>query len=313
MKNYFKFNLTGRKLLPIWMFFLIAFFVPYLTLIIKMQNVQPGTNFSLLFFPIFILLMIIVSVLTFYLVKLTIENISFKDKTIVFNGSFGNYIGTVLLGMFLSFITLGVYMAWIIRNIHRFFIDHSSHDSNAFKFQGKGGDLFVILLLTLIVPIILFTIVMFAFISNNSEQIYVMAAIQQLVIWLIMVPYMYYVYKWMVNVDYKDYNISWKTNFWSSCGKIAIEMFLSIITLGIYWPMAVLRLYKYFTERTIADSNERKLKFGFDMDPLNDFLFIWGQALLVIITLGIYYSWAFCKIGSRILGKTYLTENNAIE
>jgi hypothetical protein len=73
-------------------------------------------------------------------------------------------------------------------------------------------------------------------------------------------------------------------------------------------PMAILRLYKYFSEKTIATSPERKLKFGYAIDQLNDFLFIWGQTLLTIITLGIYYPWAFCKIGKRVLSKTYLRE-----
>ena len=89
---------------------------------------------------------------------------------------------------------------------------------------------------------------------------------------------------------------------------IAFEILLTIITLGIYFPIAMIRLYKYFADKTIANGTDRKLKFGYDIDPLNDFLFIWGQTLLTIITLGIYYPWAFCKIGKRILSKTYLTE-----
>ena len=112
----------------------------------------------------------------------------------------------------------------------------------------------------------------------------------------------------MVNIDYKGYTISWRTNFWNSIGKIAIELILTLITAGIYWPLAMVRLYKYFTKKTFADSDERTRQFGYDIDQWNDFLFIWGQSLLTMITLGIYYPWALSKVGSRILGKTYLTE-----
>ncbi len=120
-----------------------------------------------------------------------------------------------------------------------------------------------------------------------------------------MIPYMYYTYKWMVNIDYKNYNIKWETNFWDSCGKIGLELLLSVITFGIYYPMAAIKLYKYFTDKTIAQAGKIKRKFGFDTDSVNDFLFIWGQILLTIITLAIYYPWAISKVGKRFLSRTY--------
>ena len=126
---------------------------------------------------------------------------------------------------------------------------------------------------------------------------------------IIMIPYIYFIYKWMVNISYKNFTIFWETNFWNSCGKIFLEILLVILTLGIYFPMAMIRLYKYFADRTVATSEERKLQFGYDADQLNDFLFLWGQTLLTILTLGIYYPWAMCKTWNRILSRTYLTEN----
>ena len=136
-----------------------------------------------------------------------------------------------------------------------------------------------------------------------------MAMIRQLVILPFIIPYMYLVYKWHFNIDYKDLHISWNTSFWNSCGKIAIELILSMITLGIYTPLAWVRLYKYFADRTTAIGTDRKYKFGYDIDQKSDFLFIWGQILLTIITLGIYYPWALCSVGKRLLSKTYLQED----
>jgi uncharacterized membrane protein YjgN (DUF898 family) len=274
-----------------------------------MKNIQPGQTPSLWILPFIFVLIFVAYAIIFYIVKLTIESIFYKDKSIEFKGSFGNFLGTLFLGIFLTIITLGVYAAWFIRDIHRFFIDNSSYNSNSMKFKGKGGKLFVIILLTIMVPIIVFSIVIAKYMLSNPSQISSMVIIQQIVMNLILIPYMYLVYKWMINIDYKEFNITWKTDFWSSCSKILMEMILTIITIGIYGPLAMLRLYKYFTDRTIAESSERKLEFGFDMDQLNDFLFIWGQTLLTIITLGIYYPWAICKIGNRILSKTYLQED----
>jgi uncharacterized membrane protein YjgN (DUF898 family) len=224
----------------------------------------------------------------------------------VFNGSFGKYFGTVLLGFFLTIITVGIYGAWFIKNLHRFFVDNSTYDSQNFKFNGKGGILFLILLLTVMVPIIILSIIMAGFILNNPDQSSLNNLIFQLIIFVILIPYMYYLYRWMVNINYRDYKISWQTNFWNSCGKIALEMLLTIITAGIYMPLAGLRLFEYFTARTTAINKENNQRFGYDIEQVDDFLFIWGQILLTIITLGIYYSWAYCKINKRILGKTFL-------
>lgn len=309
MKNYFSFNLTGRKLLPIWILFLACFIAPYAILVINMKNIQPGNSLLYLFFPLVLLLVVVAFVLTFYIMRLAIGNVAFKGQYIVFHGKFSEFISVFILGYFISIITLGIYTAWFIRDMHRFFINNSSFDSRFLKFQGQGGKLFVILLLTIMLPVIILSIILASFIIKNGVANANGVIIQQVMMMVLMIPYMYFLYKWMVNITYKNYTITWKTNVWSSCGKITLEMLLSIITAGIYAPLAMLRLYKYFSHRTTAVSTDGEFSFGYDIDQLNDFLFIWGQTLLMIITLGIYYPWALCKIGNRILGKTYLLKD----
>lgn len=308
MKNYFDFTLTGKKLLPIWLLFLVLFMMPYVYMVSQLQPTVPGQMPSMWFFPAFIMLIIGVFLITFYIAKLMIENVAYKGQSIVFNGAFGAYIGKVLLGFFLTIITLGIYGAWFARDIHRFFIDNSSYNGQPLKFKGSGGALFVILLLTIFLPSIAFGIAVGLLTVGSVATATSFVFIQQFFTMIIMIPYIYFLYKWMINIDYKGMNISWETNIWQSLGKIAVEMLLTFITLGIYMPMAMLRLYKYFADRTVASGEERKLNFGYDIDQLNDFLLIWGQTLLSIITLGVYYPWAVCKIYNRILSKTYLKE-----
>ncbi|PKP17727.1 MAG: hypothetical protein CVU06_12835 [Bacteroidetes bacterium HGW-Bacteroidetes-22] len=307
MKNYFGFNLTAKKLLPIWLIFYFLFITSYVVLINSMKNIQSGTTPSGMLFLFLFLLFLVAFFISFYIAKIIIENFTYKDKPIIFNGKFGKFVGLILVGLLLSIITLGVYMAWFIRNIHRFFVNNSVYENESFTFQGKGGRLFVIVLLTIFLPIIALTIIMSKVFMVNPEHVSISNMIfQQIISWMIMIPYIYFIYKWMVNIDYKNYNIRWETEFWNSCGKLALEIFLSVITIGIYSPMAVIKLYAYFTERTIVQSGDVKRKFGFDTDNINDFLFIWGQILLTIITLGIYYPWSISKIGKKILSRTYL-------
>jgi uncharacterized membrane protein YjgN (DUF898 family) len=308
MKNYFNFNLSGKKLFPVWVLSLIFFIVPYIIILFHLNGIGPGERPSLIIIPFIILLIIMPSLLLFYIVKFLIEALSFKEKNIMFDGTFGKYAGIFLSGLFLSIITLGIYAPWMVRNINRFFINNSSYESNPFKFKGSGGKLFGIIVLTLILPVIIISAVMAAFIIENRCQTMELMIIQEIIVMIISIPCIYLIYKWMIDVDYKEYHIVWETDFWNSCGKIAIEVLLTIITIGIYWPLAYLRLYKYFIERTVARSDNTKLTFGYDIAQLRDFLFIWGQALLTAITVWIYFPWAVSKIGKRVIGKTYISE-----
>ena len=307
MKNYFGFTLTGKKFLPVWLIFYVLFIIPYVFVVLKMNSTPKGIVPSGLIFVALFALILVALFLTFYITKILIENIQYNGKSVTFNGKFGSYVGTVIVGFILSIITLGIYMAWFIKNIYSFFIDNSSYENESFKFRGKGGQLFVIFLLTLFVPIFLVTIITTTLmIANPGNSISAALILQQVVILIVIIPYIYLIYKWRVNIDYKSFNAKLETEFWGACGNIALQILLCIITIGIYTPMAVVKLYKYFADKTVAQSADIKIKFGFDADNMSDFLFLWGQMLLTIITLGIYYPWCISKVGSRILGRTYL-------
>ena len=311
MKKYFDFTLTGKKFLPIWLVFYIVILVPYALYFTKITGQAPSGN-SIPMALLILGIMIVSYIIYFYIFKISIENVKFNNRQIKFNGKFSTYLGKVLLGLLLSIVTLSIYMAWFIRNIIRFFVNNSSIDDTKFEFKGKGGTLFLILMLSLFVPIIIFSIVMSkSLMLINEKSAYTL--IFQGVIMIIMIPYYYLVYKWMIDIKYNDYHIRWQTNFFKSCGKILVEILLTVITLGIYMPLAYLKLFKYFSERTIAQKDTSSLQFGYELDLKNDFLFIWGQLLLSIITLGIYYPWAYSKIGKRVLTKTYVTEINVAE
>jgi uncharacterized membrane protein YjgN (DUF898 family) len=311
MKDYFNFNLKAQRLLSVWIAFLVLFVAPYVYMLVNIKDFVDPHHLSTLFefYGIIILLMIISYALIFYMVKLTIEGIEFKGESFVFKGTFGQYIGKLLLGLFLTIITLGIYSPWLITKIQKFFLDNTSHDSNNLGFAGTAGKLFKILFFTTFLPmIVLMTVMIYVQIKSAPSNPGTFSLFMNLIIVLIMIPYMYYFYKWMVNVTFRDYTIRWETGFWNSCGKILLEMFLTIITVGIYYPFASLRLYKYFLGKTFATSESSKKEFGYDLESRKDFLYIWGQLLLTIITLGIYYPWAYCNINSRILSKTYVEQ-----
>ena len=329
MKNYFQFKLNGKQILPVWLLFMVLFLIPYIFVQIKIQGFKShsadpheamqtvGGIFK--WYGVMIFLQVVEYTILFFFAKLVIEAIEFKETSLQFIGKFGQFMMILIPGFILTIITLGIYGPWFLANMCRFFAKNTSHDSNSFAFKGKGGDLFLIVLLAVILPMIalIVGIVIFSFksvaqgTSTTASHIALIPIVMFIMILIIFIPYMYFIYKWMVNFKFKEYTIKWETDFWSSVGKIAIELFLSVITVGIYLPLACLKLFSYFSERTIASTESGSKNFGYDIEPLDDFLFIWGQYLLTIITLGIYYPWAFCKIMDRVAGKTYVEEVTA--
>lgn len=329
MRNFFKFNLTGKKLLPIWIIYMVLFLIPYIFLQFKIQTFshQPAISeagaamqkFSsiLQLYGFMFLLIIVQYAILFYVIKLSIDGIEYNEKISSFVGKFGKFLMILIPGFLLTIITLGIYGPWLYTRVIKFFASNSFNDSNNLEFKGKGSDLFVIILLTLIIPmlILIFAIVIIAFISGvknganpSDAKASPYAFLMMLLIFILFIPYMYYLYKWIINFRFKNYDIVLVTGFWNFTGIVALQILLSIITMGIYAPVASLKIYKFFAESTFATSETANKRFGYNIEPTKDFLFIWGQSLLSLITLGIYFPWAFCKITSRILEKSFTEE-----
>lgn len=339
MKNYFQFRLTGKQLFPVWLVLIIFFLIPYILVLVKIETLQQAidTGFAyhyfetLLFWYAFLFALIIICYsIVFYLIKPIIENTGYKDTFLTFTGSLGEYLKILITGMLLTIITFGIYSPWFITRMIRFFSSKTACEENKFEFKGEGSNLFVIILFCLIIPIMVIAFLsgIFAFIAGDfmlqgnmffdyplatlSGTALIIAILSLIAFLLIAIPYMYYTYKWFVNFKIKNYHIQWKTDFWDAFGKIAVEILLCIITFGIYTPLAILKLYQYFAEHTVATSETATKRFGYDLDAGSDFLFLWGQSLLSIITLGIYYPWAFCKISKRVLEKSFVEEEREI-
>ena len=334
MKNYFKFNLTGNKLLPVWLIFIALYLIPSSIVqshIQDLNNIQTGSSmaeilarmgslFSLQ--ALSLLLFVVEYAILFFMYKMSIEGVEFKEKVFTFGGKFGSFISLFIGNLLLTIITLGIYSPWFMTNMYKFFASNATHGDNKLEFKGKGSDLFVVFLVALFIPmLIIAAIVMIgAFIGGFTMTLMhkEMPEITGLVIGLIILVvvsiilialfFTYYFYKWCVNLSFKGYEIKWETELWPSVLQIFVQTVLSVITIGIYSPVASLRLFQYFAERTVARKENTVKKFGYDLQAGNDFQFIWGQILLCIITLGIYFPWAYCKINNYVLSKTFVEE-----
>lgn len=327
MKNQFDFTLTGRKLFPAWLVFLLLIMIPLVYSLVSLVNFDPDwfsiikneellTKAGLSFMkPVFKYMGLIslgfmlgALVWYFFAIKYSIEGLKNQDQQPSFEGKFGDFVWKAIPGFVLCIITLGIYFPWFIKKMSEFFVNKSVYKEARFTFLGDGGRLFVLFLLYCLLPNIVYGLIIGIFNIDTDKNSF-NSFINQAISTIIMIPFMYQLYKWFVNINYKDYHIRWQTEFKPACLKILGQVSLSLVTFGIYYPLAYLKLYKYFIERTVAERPDRTLRLGYDLEATDDFLFMWGQILLSIITLGIYFPWAFTKIAKRVLSKTYSTDS----
>jgi hypothetical protein len=320
--------------LPVWLLFIVLYIIPSSIVhnhIQDLNNTQTGTGMAEILArtgsqfswqALSLVLFVVQYAIMFFIYKMTIEGVEFKEKVFTFGAKFGSFISLFIGNLLLTIITLGIYSPWFMTNMYKFFATNAKHGEDNLEFKGKGSDLFVIFLVTLFIPMLVIgAIVMIgAFIGGfmNTLMHKEMPEISGLVIILIMLAvvsiifitifFTYYFYKWCVNLSFKGYEIKWETELWPSVLQILVQTGLSVITIGIYSPVASLKLFKYFAERTVARKESSVKKFGYDLAAGDDFLLIWGQILLCIITLGIYFPWAYCKINNYVLSKTYVEE-----
>lgn len=309
MKNYFDFLLPAKKLIIYYLMFLVFFILPYVWIIYNFtKKIHQEPEGLIILIPVIVFLILFVLAFNFFFIKLCIENVQLNDEKLTFKGDFSGYLGQILLGLLLSIITLGIYYPWFVRKIYQYFAFNSNFKENSFQFMSKGLNLFLIFLIGLFIPMVIFT----SIIKITGINIEISSSLNyylgQFIKTLIIIPFMIYYYRWIIHFKYKDYQIKLNVNFWQSAGKLLVEIFLAMLTFGLYLPLAYLRIFKYFIDHTEATNEVKKYEFGYEIDNLKDFLFLWGQLLLTIITLGLYLPWSTVKIYKRVIRKTYMQE-----
>jgi len=304
------FKLTGKDWIGIYLAVLVFYFFPIIGMQIVMRlkpaaMLHPAYSFGTMLFSMLVSLILATPIL-----KKFIGNIYIEDKPFTYEGKISRFFWLNIGNALLSLITLFIYAPWYAARVMRYVVSKTSYKDNPLSFNGKGGHLFVVLLLTFVVPMIFITMII-GFVIRASYGGVGMVAVNianvttQIVLLFILIPYFYYVYRWMVNFNYKNYLIKWNTTALPSMGVILREFVLTLITLGIYHPVAMARLYEYFMNRTIiTQQNSPAFSFRVKFNYFKVWWYIWGQIILTLITLGIYGAWAYCKSIALFINST---------
>lgn len=307
MKNYLSFHLDAKQLFPYWISSYLLGIILAVIYVFRSQEIVNGDNSfatSMMLVITFFLLLGVGFIFYFYLVKFTTDSIEHKGERMVTSYSISQFIGTFFLGAFLSIITLGIYVPWFIQRLISMFVEGASYKGVSYKFKGDGLTLLGILTLIVVVPIIAITFVAISIYGIDNTMEGVLINIYQLII---LAPLYALIFNWLVNGEYNGYHISLNGKFLNTAAYIFGQLLLVVVTIGIYFPLFYLNIYRYILMHTsCANAAGDKVVMDYDIDSMGDFLFVWGQLLLTIVTIGIYFPWAYAKVMNRIVSKTSL-------
>jgi uncharacterized membrane protein YjgN (DUF898 family) len=319
VKRAFDFKLDPRSFLPLF----LALFIPWLlleTLIVVQSRrvetaaVSPAGGFAL--FLLIAALFLLTVLLYVPILRRLVPAVHLDSRPLHFSGAVGKFLGLNLLGIFLTIVTLGIYGPWYLTRICRYLVGEISYKERQLEFAGRGGRLFLIFLLTVLVPMIPLLLVQLRLdptissspLALNPFQTFMLHFLAMLIFYSFMAAYFYLIYRWLfTNLRYGDKALSWNTRFWPSVSLIWVQMLLSVLTLGVYLPAAYIKVYRYFVGQSEIHSEQKpEASLGFRGQTGSGFGLLWGQLLLTVITVGIYTPWALSRVGRWFLTNTYV-------
>jgi len=247
--------------------------------------------------------------------RILAPRLSVDGDSLAFRGKMGEFLWLNVAGILLSIVTVGVFLPWYARRAMDYLASRTSWRGSGFTFMGRGGRLFVLMLLGFWVPLIVLIVVIsvpLALAAPGSmrhgpaggAQLLTMLVTFLFVLYMLLV-FVYLVYKWMVDFSWKEVRVRWKTRFWLSFGFVLGQALLCIVTVTVYWPAAFLNLYRYFTARTVFTRGETEIG-HLAFEGQKGFGLLWGQFALGVITLGVYLPWAYGNVGRWLVGATVI-------
>lgn len=207
------------------------------------------------------------------------ENEERKSYFMYFTGKGAQFFGIWAVNIILTIITLGLYYPWAKVAIRKYFWNETSIEDDRFIFHGTGKELFKGFV---IAYLMIFALLAFSSFSKFGIIVFYIGI-------MLLVPYAIFG-AWR----YRLSRTSWRGIYFSYFGKMSEfltmyfpELFLTIITFGIYGSWMRVKIMRYLFSHT--DFGQYELDFegeGGDLFSIN----LLGT-ILTIFTFYIYLPW----------------------
>jgi uncharacterized membrane protein YjgN (DUF898 family) len=159
-----------------------------------------------------------------------------------FRGDGTEYFKIWIVNIFLTLITLGIYSAWATVRNNRYFYGNTFVDGTSFSYLAKPLQ---------ILKGRIIAVVVFALFVGLAGAFPVAGAILYLVLGFA-APYIYnqsLAFK-MRNTSYKNIQFRFNGDYGEAFGVLVIWPFLGLISLGLLYPLVLLKIQQYRTNQT---------------------------------------------------------------
>ena len=320
MRNYFSFNLkTKAVLLPIlagWVVFFCFSVTKHLlfdggAVFAATETVNGQLVLNLLAYALMIYVaLVVVASLMYFIVERSVSALGYKESAFDTDFHFGEYMKQILPDALFTVVTVGVYAPWFLTRVMCYFSRRIVHGGNILEFEGKPMSLFNILILLYVLPAVVFEVAM-----KRVETLF-MEDQGMLLFWCVLLVGFFFMaismytaglyVKWMLRGWYGNRRIISTVSMWDGGWYVFGQLLLTVITLGLYAPAASLKLWRYFAQSVVVGTDKVEGRFGMDLSIWRDWLYVLGQMLLLIVTLGVYMPWYYTKLYNRFIPRLYV-------
>ena len=324
MKRFFSLNLRGRDfvwpMLGMWLLVLVVSGCTVAHFVAAAESTMTIVDGT---FALRLLLGVAIQIALWSGVALTLLPIvqrslvatEFEGEAVECTYDRRRYLGLVLGGVALSVVTCGLYLPWFIVRLMKFFAEGVSHRFNLVSFRGKAMRLFAITILTAILPAVVVELVLVSVGYDAAAQPLDMMSFAPLLGLAVVLVELFFVSlfvillcRWMVDMTYGDKVISTRLSPLSAACFVMWQLVLTMITAGLYAPMAELRTMRYVAERCVVVGPDGEKSMGLRLRSWRDWAWVWGQVLIFVLTLGFYLPWYYAKVMNRFGSRLYVEE-----
>lgn len=218
-----------------------------------------------------------------------------------FHGNGSGLFKIHLVNWILSSLTLGIYYFWGKTNERKYLWEQTSFTGDRFQYHGTGGELFkgaalfniFIVLLVLGVELIQSTF--------GAQMAGVANVVLVLGIWIAIPAILVGAYRYrLARTSWRGIRFSFRGTRKKAVGLYVKGFFLTIISLGLYWPYFTVQRREFWMEHSYFGSEHARYK-GEGKDLFGKYLL---ALFLVPLTAGIYWFWYQAFVARYNWGKT---------
>lgn len=254
-----------------------------------------------------------VTILSFDVVRATVESVVADGERFSASYDRKELFSLAAKGSLLTIVTLGIYGPWFLAKLMNFAAQGVMHKHHSCSFRGRGVKLFCYSVLSLVLPVAVAIAVIIAsglLVPESAVESFAPVAAFIIVVGeLLCLSLWSGLYcRWYLDFTYGGKELKCKASAAEMMWFFVKQNILSFITFGLYLPMVELRVWRFMLRNTTLADQQQTQRLGMELHPWRDWAWLWGQVLLVVITLGIYTPWAYAKTVSRFGSRIFIEE-----